>query len=136
MALRLIDAEDRDEVLDRDLPDVKDGDAETVYIIRSIGLDDYRAIVKARSTTRPNPRTQIKETILTAEAEALVNEDILDFVLVDWRGVLFRGAPAPCTREHKLRLDPVRQLAIRTLGGMNKIARVQEARAESFREPA
>lgn len=136
MAIRLIDVDERDEVKDSDLPGVTDGDPETSYSIRSIGIEDYRAIVKQRSTTRPNPRTQQKETVLTAEGEQLVNEDILDFVLVGWTGITLRGAAVPCVREHKLRLDPVRQMAIRTYAGMNKIARVPEVRAESFREPA
>lgn len=35
-----------------------------------------------------------------------VNEEVLDYVLVDWRGVEspLGGAEVPCTRENKLRL--------------------------------
>lgn len=133
MALQLIDADDRFDVKDSDLPGVVGGDPDTTYTLRPIAVDDHRRITKERTKQVPNRRTHQNEPVTDFDA---VNDDVLDFVLVDWSGILFRGQPVPCAREHKLKLDGPRRIALSNLAGMNQIRRAPEVRAESFREPA
>ena len=133
MPLQLFDPDERRDVVDADLPGVVDGDRETVYVIRPIGVDDHRAIVK-RNTKQVIDRASHQKVPMTDYGA--VNDDVLDFILVEWRGVLFRGEPVPCERVHKVKLDPVRRQALADVAGMNQIARAPEVRAESFRESA
>ena len=131
--LQLIDHEDRLTVLDSELPGIVNGDSETTYTLRPISVEDHRRLRTQNTTSVPNPRTQAKESVVQLEA---LNDDLLDFVLQDWSGILLKGQPAPCTRELKLKLDGARRVALCDLAGMNRIARAPEVRAESFREPA
>lgn len=130
--LQLIDGESF-EVRDSDVPGLVNGDPETTYTLRTIGVDDHRRLRVANTTYVPNPRTLAKEPVVQLEA---LNDDILDFVLQGWTGILVRGEPAACTREYKLKLDGARRVALCDLAGMNRIARAPEVRADSFREPA
>ena len=59
--------------------------------------------------------------------------DLIDYVLVDWKGVNHQGKPFPCTRENKALLDAVRRNALLGAAGLNQ-ARVQEVRDQSFRK--
>jgi len=133
MAVQLLDSDDRIAVKDSELTGVTDGDPETTYLIRPIAVDDHRRIVKAHTTDVVNRRTHQKEPQVDWAA---VNDDILDFVLVDWTGIHLKGQPVACSREYKLKLDGVRRQALADVAGMNQIARAPEVRAESFREPA
>lgn len=133
MGVQLLDTEERREVVDADLAGVVDGDRETVYIIRPIGIEDHRRIVKANTKDTLDRRTHQK---MQVSDHAAIADDVLDFILVGWRGVLYRGQAADCVREHKLKLDYVRKQALSDEAGMNQIARAPEVRAESFRELA
>lgn len=130
--LQLIDGE-QFEVRDSEVPGIVNGDPETTYTLRTIGVDDHRRLRTHNTTYIPNPRTLTKDPVVNLEA---LNDDILDFVLQDWNGLLVRGQLAPCTRDHKLKLDGPRRAALCDLAGMNRIARAPEVRAASFREPA
>ncbi len=48
-----------------------------------------------------------------------INEDVLDYVLLDWRGVTspLGGLEAPCTRENKLRLPTAVKLRLLAAAG-------------------
>jgi len=133
MPVQLLDSDERREVSDAALIGVTDGDPETVYVIRSIGIDEHRAIAKRHTTEILDRRSHQKVPETNYHA---VVDDVLDFVLVDWRGILFRGQPVPCERAYKLKLDYVRKQALSDLAGMNQIQRAPEVRAESFRQPA
>lgn len=129
MPVHLFDADERVTVADSDL--VPDGDPETTYTIRLMGIEDHRAIVKARTVDVVNRHTHQKEP---KTDWAAVADDVIDFVLVEWAGLLWRGQPVPCIREQKLRLDAVRRGALNDRAGMNQIARAPEVRVESFPE--
>lgn len=133
MPVQLLDTEERRQVVDADLAGVVDGDRETIYTVRPIGIDDHRRIVKANTKEVLDRRSHTKVPVTDYLA---TTDDVLDFVLVGWEGILFRGKPVPCEREHKLKLDYVRKQALSDLAGMNQILRAPEVRAESFREPA
>lgn len=133
MPVQLLDADDRIVVKDSELVGVANGDPETTYTLRPIATDDHRAIMKANTTEVVDRRSHQK---VPQVDWAGVNDATLDFVLLEWSGILVKGQPAACTREHKLRLDATRRQALTDLAGMNQIARAPEVREESFREPA
>jgi hypothetical protein len=65
-----------------------------------------------------------------------VVDDLVDYVIVAWAGVVDKGEPAPCDREHKLRLDAPTKDALLERAGLNEIVAAGEQRAASFRQPA
>lgn len=133
MAVQLIDPDDRIPVKDSELPGVANGDPGTTYTLRPISVNDHRRLSKENTKTAINRQTHMGEAVIDYEA---LNDDILDFVLLDWSGILLKGQPAPCIREHKLRLDGARRAALSGVAGMNQIQRAPEVRAESFRQPS
>lgn len=130
MALQLLDSEARIDVPDSELNDVQDGDPGTVYTIRQIAPQMNRQIAKTHTTQPINRRTGARETVV--DHVALV-DDLLDYALVGWRGILLKGVDAPCSREHKLLLDMPRKLALLAVAGLNRTA--PEDRERSFRGP-
>ena len=129
MALNLLSEDDQFEVCDKDLPGITDGDPEVFYTVRKLTPATHRRIVKQH--TKPVFERGVGKVDKTDGFAA--TDDILDYVIVGWRGVLLKGEPAPCTRELKLGgLDFERKKAIVDLAGMNDIARDPERRAESF----
>lgn len=133
MAIEVLSGDELVEVCETELAGIDTPDREVFYTIRKLDPDVHRAIVK-RHTRNEFVRGvgRVKETDLDA-----VNDDLLDHVLTGWRGVLMRGAPAPCERPLKLRgLDWSRKRGILDKAGANEIAREPERRAESFRPAA
>jgi hypothetical protein len=63
-----------------------------------------------------------------------VSDDLLDYVIAGWSGIIAKGEPLPCVKVNKLLLDGPRKTAILERAGMNEIAAAPERRAESFRE--
>ncbi len=124
MALQLLDGEKRLEVLDTELLNVIDPDPEVVYVIRQI-LPATRLQLQKR---KPNPLTRQMESDSDATVDAM-----LDFALVEWRGILAGGQPAPCTKENKLLLDQGRKIALIGKAASNRTA--PEDRDASFRQP-
>lgn len=104
-----------------------------------------RPITKAQSDALRHKHRGKKEWNRHARAfeypefnQAGYDADMLDLALVDWSGVFLRGVPAPCTRENKLRLDPLRQPLLVTKATMNRVndaAPEEDAEADSFRTP-
>lgn len=132
MPVHLIDDEPI-RVTDSDLEGVTDGDPETVYTLRPIGVDDHRRLQKQFTKDVVDRRSHQK--VPQTDFEGL-NDAVLDFVLIGWSGVLMKGQPAECVLANKLKLDGLRRVALSGLAGMNQIARSPEVRVESFREPA
>lgn len=130
MALQLLDEGNRIEVKDSELDDVKDGDADTVYVVRQIPPAVNKEIGKRHTTTPINRQSGQRDRVID---HAAFMDDLLDYALVDWRGILLKGNPVPCVREHKLLLDMPRKLALLGVAGLNRSA--SEDRDRSFRSP-
>jgi hypothetical protein len=131
MAISLLDDSARLQVKDSDLDEVSGGDPGTVYTVRQIPPQINRELAK-KHTERPiNKRTGQRESVVD---NVSLLDDLVDYALVDWSGILLKGEKAPCTRENKLLLDYQRKVALIGIAGLNQIA--AEVRAESFRQPA
>lgn len=115
-------------VADVDLP-VPNGDRDVVYTLRPLTRSVRRNVTDKHTRSKPNPQTGRMDLITDGDA---VTDDIIDHVLMDWTGILCDGQPAPCTRENKVQLDPVRLRALIERAGMTQAAR-EVAVAESFR---
>jgi hypothetical protein len=128
MALQLMGDDDRIVVRDDDLG-VSGGDPETTYTLKPITRDVYKRTIAGRTKKVPNQRTRQMEDATDWSA---VSEDLLDYTLENWSGVLWSGQPAPCDRDMKLKIDPLRAAALLERAGMNQIA-LGGDRGESFR---
>jgi hypothetical protein len=131
MAVEIKDDDAITQVLDSEL--IADGDKETSYALRTITLEKNREIVKRHTRKVPNKRTHQMEDKVDWEG---VTDDLLDWALADWSGVIAHGKPLECTLPNKKRLDGVRRSAILERSGMNEVRSAPEVREESFRAPA
>jgi hypothetical protein len=131
MAISLLKETTRITVLDSDLEDVDNGDTGTSYTVRQIPPDVNREIAKKHTKYTPNSRTHRRDEDVDNVG---FMDDLIDYALMDWSGILDDGAPAPCTRENKLLLDMPRKIALLKVAGLNRVA--AEVRAQSFRPPA
>lgn len=135
MALLVRGEDERIEICDADLDGVEDGDPETIYTVRVLTqrvIDEIRA---RHTKSVINKVTHRREPVTDDRAMA---EDLLDYLLVDWRGVVFKASrePVPCTKDYKAAaLSGARVEALFRLAGVNEVAR-DEARAASFRPTA
>lgn len=111
-------------VKDSDL--IKGGDESTTYTVRRLTLDKHRKITK----THTKPATYKKPE---QRDENAIQDDLFDYVLVGWSGVVADGQPVPCNWEYKRLVDVARRIALLDIAGMNEIAAAEEARGESFR---
>jgi len=125
MPLNLLDADARIDVTDSDLVNVIDPDPSVVYVVRQI-LPSMRLQLQRR---KPNPQTRQMEPDEDATLDAMV-----DYAVVEWRGILLRGEPAPCVKDTKALLDRGRKIAIIAIACSNR--QRSDSREESFREPA
>lgn len=139
MALRLFKADDRIEVTDLDLaiyePDIKDGDSETVYTVRVVTPEDLRRMRQPHVTWRINRQTHQREEHVTPEAAIAFADELIDTVLVDWRGVTYNDQPVPCVAEFKALLDPLRKSALVRAATSSHVQSGEDL-AASFRGPA
>jgi hypothetical protein len=112
-------------VKDSDL--VQGGDPGATLTIRHIPVDTIRELVKKhthRTFVRHQPVEQLDDMGYA--------DDQIDYAIVEWTGFTVKGAPVPCTREHKLKLDGVRRAAVIDRAILNRVTPA-EVRAESFR---
>lgn len=128
MALEIRDDDAIIDVTDAEL--VADGDKETVFKLRTITLDKNREIVKRHTRKVPNKRTHQMDDKVDWES---VTDDLLDWAISEWSGVMAHGQPLPCTISNKKRLDGVRRTAILERAGMNDVQLAPEDREDSFR---
>lgn len=134
MARELMTEDDQVEVCETDLTGLADADPDVFYTIRKLTPQVHRQIIKKHTKTTGFERGVGKVEKTDGFA---ATDDIVDYVLVGWRGMLLKGQPAPCVRDLKLAgLDLDRKKAIVDRAGMNEIARAPERRAESFQESA
>lgn len=133
MAKQLNDADATFTVTDAHL--IQDGDSETIYTLRRLTREKHREIQRRNTEQVINKRTHARED---KTDWAAVTDDLVDYVIAGWSGVLFRGQPAPCTRAHKMLLDAPTTDAILERAGLNEVTGSgdAEARDASFREPA
>jgi len=110
MALRLNTSAEPVWVTDEQLaaiePSIVAPDPDAAYLLRPLGKSDAQRIRQPFVTMRFDPRSHQKvEADLTPEQSEALSAEIIDHILVDWRGyVQDDGAPLPCSREHKLLL--------------------------------
>ena len=117
------------QVCDKDLPGVVDGDPDVFYTLRKLTKPTHRKILKAH-TTNEFVRGVGRQEKVDYDA---VTDDLLDYIVIGWKGVLLKGEPAPCLREWKVNgLDVDRKRALIDKAGMNDVARAPEVRAVSF----
>ncbi len=128
MPLVLKSTDDRQTLTDAEL--IPDGAKDVMYVLRHLTTEQHREIVRSNTKKVPNKRTHQMEDRVDWEA---VSDDLLDYVLTEWSGVVANDAPLPCTRAHKLLLDGPRKTAMLELAGMNEVQATPERRAESFR---
>lgn len=121
------------DVREDELDDVQHADAEVVYVLRELTTTKWREIKRQHTRKVPNKVTKQMEEVTDQEAFA---DDITDYVLVDWRGIVERGGvPAPCTRDNKLRLDGIIKAALVARAGLTQIVQAADHRDSSFRSP-
>lgn len=120
-------------VKETELEDLAQADPEVTYTLRPLTTHKYRELQRQHTKLVLNKRTgnRDEDTDASALADALV-----DYVLVDWAGILDRGSPAPCTRENKLRLDGQLKGALVAKAGLNQIVEEPARKEQSFRPPA
>lgn len=127
MAISLLHDDDQIVVKDADL--VEGGDKSTTYTIRKLTPEKQRQLRKANTRKATYGRT--------AEVNwDAVQDDQIDHILAAWTGVVDRGTPVPCTREFKLRMDPVRKNALLDAAGLQDVVAAEDAKQDSFRPPA
>lgn len=102
------------------------GDKDTEYEVRRLTLDKHREITKkhVRQATYRNPEKRDDEAL---------QDELFEYVLVNWRGVEVDGKPVPCEWEYMRLLDVPRRVALLDVAGMNEIAAMEDARVTSFR---
>lgn len=119
------------------------GDPDTVYTYRPLPEKKRKEIVSRYRKPQANPRTHRMEVPSDDTPEGMQQAEaasfaLLDYVLVDWSGILYKKTrqPVPCTEETKrVAIDSGRQAALLQLAEVNEVA-AAEVRAESFREPS
>lgn len=106
---------------DDQLNKVEGGDPDVTYTVKQLTGEISRRIARPHDKG-PSP-----------DAAAIL-DDLIDYCLIDWTGIVFDGEPVPCDRRHKLLLDAPRKQAIVQAAALNQVTRA-EVRAASFREP-
>lgn len=132
MALELLSDDQEITIPDTTLEGVTGADADVSYTVRPIPLQLNRQLRKKHTkTSRPNG---IKED--TFDVDGFI-DDLLDYALIGWAGITYKGEPAPCTRELKIGgLDTARKQALLVLAGINRPMQAKEQLATSFRRSA
>lgn len=131
MALLVRDEGERIEVKDDELEGVEDGDPGTTYVVRPLTQRVIDEIRQRHTRQVINKITHRKDAVTDDRAMA---EDLLDYLLMDWSGVLFKTTrqPVPCTKDYKVQaLAGARVEALFKLAGVNEVERA-EVRAASF----
>lgn len=128
MSVRLMQSGDQFTVKDSEL--VSGGDGETSYTVRAITREVKKSLEAKHTSQIPNRRTHQMDSVLNNEAYF---DDLLDYVLVDWSGILLGSEPVPCERDHKLKLDVARCMALLERAGMSQIQEGGASKSASFR---
>ncbi len=130
MARALARDDDKITVREADLELSIPTDPEVRYTLRSIGLEEARAVIKKHTKTVPR-RGRNDEVVNTGA----VHEELLGACLLGWEGIVDQGQPVPCTVEHALRLPGAIQFALVERAQAGQVI-PSDLRAASFRQPA
>jgi hypothetical protein len=130
MPLEALDSGSIIEVEDAALRGVYSPQEDVAFVLKQISPADMRAMVKRHTRKRFDENHQPFDWV---DREALGIE-LIETVIIDWRGITKFGVPLACTKDAKLNaIDGVRQKALVDIATSNQSA-VGAARAESFRE--
>lgn len=122
----------REEELDLPCP----ADPDAVYSVRWIPPSENERVRAKHVPKRWDKRThQQVEQDATAEQGKAVIDDLLDYCLIGWSGVVDNGSQVPCERENKLALPRPVKISLVEFALMEGASR-QERQKQSFREPA
>jgi hypothetical protein len=133
MAKRLIDPTITITAKDSEL--LSGGDPDTTYTLRPLTTEKHREIVRLHTRKEPDRRTRAMQDVTDWAA---VTDDLVDYVVASWIGILDGAEPAACTRENKMRLDAPTKDALLERAGLNEIVKPRDAedREASFRQSA
>jgi len=140
MALKLSDPAERLVIADVDLPMhepmIGAVDPEATYTLRRLTSADHERLRQPYVKHTFNRQTHKREELPLSkeDAEAFSNA-LIDYVLVEWAGVVDGDTPAPCDAAHKAKLDGPRKVALVRAAMMNEVDR-ETARRDSFRPVA
>ncbi len=130
MARQLHDEGSTLEVKEIDLPDIMQADPDTRYTVRPLTTAKFRELQKKNTRQVVNKATRSMTDELNGEGLA---DDLIDWVIADWAGILSKGEPAECSRENKLKLDGQVKQALIGVAGLNRIEAAPAAKEDSFR---
>lgn len=120
-------------IKESDIPEVVNPDPDVTYTCRQLSTVKFRELQKRNTRLVPNKATRGMEPDVDGEKFA---DDLIDWVIADWSGILSAGQPAECSRENKVRLDGQVKGGLIGVAGLNRIQEAPQQRAESFRGPA
>ena len=132
MAISLLDEDATIRVADSDLG-VDGGDESTVYVLKVVSPQVIKRLRRKNIKKRPTGGQGMQE-VLDTDA---FGEDLWDYVLVGWEGVLWQGEPITPESvvngvKAKTLLDGSRKAALLERAGANEVVDP----GESFRAPA
>ena len=143
MPIQLLDDAAEIDVKDSDLG-MSDGDETTVYTLRVLSPQVYRAITKAHTKKRPTGGRGMEDVLDTIAW----SDAIWDHVLKGWNpgAVLWQGKAVSADdlvtlrdgsqAKAKYQLDGPRKTALLDRAGMNTVVPTADDRDRSFRSPA
>ena len=133
MPRQLHDESSTFDVKETDIPEVQNADHEVVYTCRPLTTAKFRELQK--KNTKPVANKATRSMVEEINGEGLA-DDLIDWVLVSWVGILVKGQPAECSRAHKLLLDGQVKQGLIGVAGLNRIEAAPAVRDDSFRQPA
>lgn len=120
-------------VSESDIPEVVNPDPDVAYECRPLTTAKYRELQRKNTKSVVNKATRAMDDQVNGEALA---DDLIDWVVANWRGIVDKGDPAECSRANKLRLDGQVKSGVIGIAGLNRLEAAPEVRADSFRSPA
>jgi hypothetical protein len=113
-----------------DIPEVINADPEVSYTVRPLSTAKFRELQKKNTKPVVNKATRSMESDVNGEG---LTDDLIDYVIVDWTGIVSKGQPAECSRANKLRLDGQVKSGLIGVAGLNRIQAAPADTERSFR---
>ncbi len=130
MSRSLHDESQTFEVKESDIPEVVNADPDVAYTVRPLTTAKFRELQKRNTQQVVNKASRSMEAEVNGEKLA---DDLIDWVIADWSGIVDKGQPAECSRANKLRLDGQVKAGLIGVAGLNRIEAAPEVRTDSFR---
>lgn len=130
MSRSLHDDEATFEIKEADIPEVVNADPDVTYTVRPLSTTKFRELQKKNTRMVPNKATRAMEPEVNGENLA---DDLIDWVIAGWSGIVDKGQPAECSRANKLRLDGQVKTGLIGVSGLNRIEAAPAETARSFR---